>query len=74
MMYVNAQATQQIAASGRKNLNIWEILMKLANLRKQRRDLSRLTPEQLADIGISARETQEEANRPVWDALENWAN
>ena len=37
-------------------------------LRRQRRQLSELSPEMLRDIGLSNQEVAAELQRPVWDA------
>lgn len=40
--------------------------------RKQRHDLRRLDPHLLDDIGISARDAEAEATRPLWDVPRHW--
>lgn len=47
-------------------------LMDLFGLRRQRQQLAAMTPEQLADIGISAEQAEAEATRPIWDLPSNW--
>lgn len=42
-------------------------LHRILTLRKQRRALARLTPEQLRDIGVSMEDAQVEAARRFWD-------
>ena len=42
-------------------------LGRLADRRRQRRDLLELTPEQLRDIGVTPQEARREAARPFWD-------
>ena len=37
-------------------------------LRRQRRHLADLSPEQLCDIGLSPHEVDAELRRPIWDA------
>ncbi len=39
---------------------------------RQRRALARLSPQQLADIGISAQDAKTEAARPMWDVPCHW--
>ena len=34
--------------------------------------LTRLTPAQLEDVGVTQAEAHREANRPVWDVPANW--
>lgn len=45
-------------------------LSKARALARSRRALASLTKEQREDIGITARQAQEEAARPFWDAPE----
>lgn len=47
-------------------------LMGLLGLRRQRQQLANMTPEQLADIGITAEAAEAEANRPLWEIPSNW--
>ena len=47
-------------------------LMDLIGLRRQRQHLKGLTPEQLADIGVTASEAEAEAERPIWDVPSYW--
>jgi len=54
------------------HINIWNRLRQMAALRKQRLALSRMTSDQLSDIGVTADQAQEEAQRPVWDVPQNW--
>lgn len=42
-------------------------LGRLADRRRQRRDLLELTDEQLRDIGVTPEEARREAARPFWD-------
>ncbi|MGB3243063.1 MAG: DUF1127 domain-containing protein [Sulfitobacter sp.] len=39
---------------------------------RSRRALSHLTPEQLADIGVTPKQAEKEAARPFWDAPDHW--
>lgn len=39
---------------------------------RQRRQLKALDTAALSDIGLSRREADAEANRPVWDVPNNW--
>jgi uncharacterized protein YjiS (DUF1127 family) len=41
-------------------------------LARQRRQLARLEPHLLRDIGLTAHEAQTEAQRPRWDAPAHW--
>ncbi|MDJ0823063.1 MAG: DUF1127 domain-containing protein [Paracoccaceae bacterium] len=47
-------------------------LLAWVSLARQRRDLARLDADALADIGVTAKDARDEANRPFWDAPENW--
>lgn len=42
------------------------------SLARQRRQLGKLSPDQLKDIGISRDAAQREANRLLWDAPSTW--
>jgi uncharacterized protein YjiS (DUF1127 family) len=46
----------------------------LISIARSRRALSGLSPEQLADVGISAAEARAESRRPAWDVPANWKN
>lgn len=39
---------------------------------RQRNRLAQLEEHMLNDIGVSRQEAMTEANRPIWDAPENW--
>ncbi|MEO0676772.1 MAG: DUF1127 domain-containing protein [Pseudomonadota bacterium] len=47
-------------------------LLYVAAVARSRRALSRLDDEALADIGLSAKEARNEADRPFWDAPRTW--
>ena len=47
-------------------------LMGYVDLYRQRRALAALDDNRLADIGLSRREADAEASRPVWDAPTYW--
>lgn len=64
-----ASAPRQRATTGRK-LH----LAGLIDLWRSRQALSRLDPNALEDIGLSRRDAQTEAARPVWDVPANWCN
>lgn len=42
------------------------------DLWRQRRALGRLDEAALKDIGLTRREAETEARRPIWDAPESW--
>lgn len=44
----------------------------LLGLWRQRRALAALEDHQLADIGLSRAQAEDEANRPIWDVPQNW--
>lgn len=47
-------------------------LADLAELHRQRRALSRLDARSLEDMGVTRREAEAEARRPVWDVPAAW--
>ncbi len=47
-------------------------LLDLLALLRQRRHLARLDAAALDDIGLTRKEAQTEARRPVWDVPEHW--
>lgn len=47
---------------------LWDAL----SLRRQRRTLARLDARALEDIGITRKQAEDEAARPIWDAPEFW--
>ena len=47
-------------------------LMGYINLYRQRRALAALDDTRLADLGLSRRDAEVEASRPVWDAPAHW--
>ena len=44
----------------------------LLGLHRQRRELGRLDPHLLADIGVDADSAAAEADRPFWDVPQTW--
>lgn len=44
----------------------------VATTYRQRRSLKRLDHWALNDIGLSRRDAQQEAKRPIWDVLDTW--
>lgn len=48
------------------------MIKRLAALHRQRRALRNATPEQLEDIGLTRREAEAEAKRPLWDVPCHW--
>ncbi len=49
-----------------KHLALW------AGLARQRRALANLTAAQRDDIGVTAQEAAQEAQRPIWDVPQQW--
>jgi uncharacterized protein YjiS (DUF1127 family) len=47
-------------------------LWALRALARQRRDLARLDPSGLQDIGLSPEAAKTESTRPFWDAPHHW--
>lgn len=58
----------QITPQRRRRFHLHDWL----SLYRQRRALSQLTQEQLADIGITRADARRESQRPVWDAPAHW--
>ncbi len=48
----------------------WLILAR--EVRRQRRALADLTPEQLQDVGLTPDQARREAQRLVWDVPQHW--
>ncbi|MEC3859970.1 DUF1127 domain-containing protein [Mesobacterium sp. TK19101] len=51
---------------------LFQRLATLHTLYRQRRQLARLEPHLLCDIGVTRDAAEIEAARPVWDAPEKW--
>lgn len=51
---------------------LWRRLRLWAEISRQRRALTRLTPQQLRDIGLDAEAASAEAGRLFWDAPRHW--
>lgn len=49
-----------------------ERILTMFDVRKTRIDLSRLSDEQLQDIGLTRDEVEAEINRPIWDVPPHW--
>ena len=64
--------TQRHATSRPSQTGFLTKLLSFAALQRQRDDLANLTSEQLADIGVSAKEASVEAQKPVWDVPSHW--
>jgi uncharacterized protein YjiS (DUF1127 family) len=60
------------AARGHRPSGLLAWLRLALAARRQRHDLSRLPPEVLRDIGITAEEARREAGKPVWDVPSHW--
>ncbi|KMK67840.1 DUF1127 domain-containing protein [Puniceibacterium sp. IMCC21224] len=52
--------------------SLFDILLSLDALRRQRRQLAALDNHALADLGLTRSQAQTEAARPVWDAPAIW--
>lgn len=52
--------------------NLFGLLSRMIELRRQRLDLGALTEHRLKDIGLSESEARAEAERPIWDVPETW--
>ncbi len=58
--------------TGARAGNLFRFAMHAAQTRRQRAALTRLSDEQLADIGITRYQAEVEASKPVWDVPETW--
>jgi uncharacterized protein YjiS (DUF1127 family) len=47
-------------------------LAAIHHLRRSRKALADLSPEQMADIGMTPEQARQEARRPFWDAPRHW--
>ena len=72
MAHFSTNTTTIFGTPTASHINIWTRLRQMAALRKQRLALSRMTADQLADLGITAEQAQEEAQHSVWDVPQNW--
>lgn len=54
--------------------NLLERILTAFDVRKTRIDLSKLTDEQLRDIGLTREQVAEEIQRSMWDAPEYFLN
>ena len=55
-------------------MGLFHRLTQIGAVTRQRRALCNLTPEQHADIGITAAQARQEADRPVWDVPAHWTS
>lgn len=55
-----------------KARSLVELIARAYGLWCSRRALARLTATQLEDVGVTASEAHDEANRPIWDVPANW--
>ena len=58
------------ASNRGRNLRVWSLI----DLFRQRRTLANLTDHELKDIGVTRKEAQKEAARPLWDVPAHWRN
>lgn len=49
-----------------------ERILTYFDVRKTRIDLSKLTDEQLCDIGLTREDVEDEIKRPIWDVPSHW--
>lgn len=60
------------ASRPRRGFSVVRLVMQAIALRYQRKRLTRLTDEQLHDIGLTRDQAIAEAARPVWDVPAGW--
>lgn len=70
MSYALSHSAVRSSASRR---SLQQRLMDLIALRRQRVALANLDDTQLADIGLTRQEADQEAVRPIWDAPSHWS-
>jgi uncharacterized protein YjiS (DUF1127 family) len=56
----------------RAGRNLFGLLSRMIETRRQRLDLGRLSEHRLKDIGRSKDEARTESERPVWDVPATW--
>lgn len=67
MITTNPRRFSDLSAS-----RLFSRLSRMNALRKQRAMLKSLPAERLADLGVSAKQAHQEANRPIWDVPSHW--
>lgn len=72
MLTLSSQATSCCNRPAPVKRSLINRLLSTLGLVRSRRALAQLTPEQLADAGISRAQAINEANRPFWDAPDHW--
>lgn len=72
-MAKNSAMLRVVTGNGIIPRSSWaERILTAFDVRKTRIDLSRLTDEQLADVGLTREEVEAELARPIWDAPAHW--
>ncbi|MEM7439590.1 MAG: DUF1127 domain-containing protein [Pseudomonadota bacterium] len=74
MAYMRPTTLSAISIGGKRTVlhAIWSWLTAMPRLRRERLHLSRLTPDQLCDIGLKKSQAEAEARRASWDAPMYW--
>ena len=69
-------ATQQshVPCSTRSQQSVWQALINIRALARQRHALKALEPHLLCDIGITQAQVQQEIATPIWKAPGHWKN
>ena len=67
-------ATQQphVSCSTKPRQSIWQALINMRALGRQRHALKALEPHLLNDIGITQAQVQQETATPIWKAPKHW--
>lgn len=74
-MHTRSRDTQfALSPLGTSTKGVFATLSHAYSLWRERQALARLDAQLLRDIGKSADEAAQEANRPVWDAPALWQN
>ncbi len=71
MSYTSANTTCSVAPRS-PNQTLASRFMAALDVWRSRHHLSTLEPHILDDLGISAKQAQKEANRPIWDVPAHW--
>ncbi|MEP5730710.1 MAG: DUF1127 domain-containing protein [Sulfitobacter sp.] len=72
MSFAASHTAQSLSRSHR--MSVLGFVVSIVNLWRSRQQLKTLDDAMLADIGLSARDAQKEAQRPIWDVPSHWVH